>query len=150
MTLYNLMRQGLNHRGIAYYECTIVNKTKDAVICIGLANPNSSNGFRLEEYLVGMSSNSFGFLSTGEKVRDKRDKEAWHIEEGRDLTPAYGINDTIGVCYSHDCGSIAMTKNGVLVGIGWSDINLSATGKLHPVVGASESVTVQVKGISYL
>lgn len=151
VTFYNLMRQGLDHRGIAYFECTIVDKSKDAVISVGLANPNPSNGFRLEEYLVGMSGSSFGFLSSGEKVRDRRDKESWAgeegrnpREEGRNPSPAYGINDTIGVCYSHDCGSIALTKNGVLVGIGWSDVNLSATGKLHPVIGASDAVTVQV------
>jgi hypothetical protein len=91
--------------GIYYYETTIVSKGKDGYIAVGFStSPDLSNK------LPGDDDTSWGYhAATGKKMNGHG--------TGKTYGPVYSTGDVIGCCVNFSEGSIAFTRNGIMLGI---------------------------------
>jgi hypothetical protein len=135
---YNLMRQGIDHKGIIYYEVTITYVPRNYEISIGLA----SAGFNIEGIQCGKTEKSFGYVSSTEVGAFIHRLNPREVEYDVKLPP-FGMNDVIGVGYSYDSGSILLTLNGKFIGLPISNVAFSVTGKLHACVTSSKNCALK-------
>ncbi|XP_065827758.1 ran-binding protein 9-like isoform X2 [Oscarella lobularis] len=105
--------------GIYYFEVTVVSKGRDGYIGIGL----STQGVNLNR-LPGWEKNSFGF----------------HADDGHSFNqagigqpygPTFATGDTVGCCVNLIENTCFFTKNGVALGLAFSDLPKN----LYPTVG---------------
>ncbi|EED12645.1 Ran-binding protein (RanBP10), putative [Talaromyces stipitatus ATCC 10500] len=118
---YPMPREG----GIYYYEATILVKPKDAVIAVGFSSKNASL-----ERLPGWDNDSWAYHGDDGKAFIGEGQG-----QGRPFGPTFGVNDTIGCGVNFTTGSAFFTKNGILVGIAFKDLQNSKNIAFYPSIG---------------
>ncbi|KAI8891969.1 concanavalin A-like lectin/glucanase domain-containing protein [Globomyces pollinis-pini] len=98
------------HVGVYYYEVTIVSKGRDGYFGVGFTtNPISSNK------QPGLEDLSWGYHGADGKKYCISNK-------GTSYGPSYTTGDTIGCCINFSEMSISFTKNGIFLGVAFTNI----------------------------
>lgn len=128
--------QPLKKNAFTYWEVTVLaHKLGGTSVQIGVGNNKARLNTLGYMHLLGRDSNSYGLSHTGQK---------WHQNESQKFCEVWNNSDdteiTIGCLFNGYNGQLSYFKNGVFLGIAFSDIDMKES--LYPMVSSTVAQSV--------